>query len=105
MGFWRTVNEELKKAVEDGVAAVKDGVEVSRLRYKMLTLQKEADRRFSEIGGIVYDMAKPPWENPLSKPEVLKLAEEIKGVEDEIRLLEEEIRKIKRKEPSAPSHE
>lgn len=97
-GFWGRVNEELKKAVEEGWSAFKESARTGKLRYQKHTLHKKAEKNFAEIGGIVYDMAKPPWENPFSKPEILRLVEGIRKIEAEVSALEEEIEKIKTKE-------
>lgn len=91
MGFWDKVNAELKKTVEGGWEAVKGSARVGKLRLTKHNLNKKAEKRFAEIGGIVFDMAKPPWENPLSRPAVLKLIEEIKKIETEIAEIEDEI--------------
>ncbi|MBI5345121.1 MAG: hypothetical protein HZB83_07280 [Deltaproteobacteria bacterium] len=77
MGFWNNVNDELKKAVEEGWTAVKEGAKIGKMRLQIYSLHKKAEGLFAEIGGTVYDMAKPPYENPLSRPEVLRLIEEI----------------------------
>lgn len=98
MGFWDTVNEELKKAVEEGLTVVKDSAKIGRLRYRLYTLHKQAEKHFAEIGGIVYDMGKPPFDNPLQKPEVLKLIDEIKKIEAESESLEREIAATGKKE-------
>ncbi len=98
MGFWEKVNEELKRAVEEGWTVLKDTAKIGKLRYQKYTLNKKADKCFSKMGGIVYEMAKPPWENPLSRPEVLKLVEEIKKIESEVSALDEEISRTKEKE-------
>lgn len=101
MGFWQSVNEELKKAVEEGWTVVKESARIGKLRLRIHNLHRRAEKLFAEIGGIVYDMASPPWENPLSRPEVLKLVEEIKKIEEEASALEEEIAKIRKKEKVA----
>ncbi len=95
-GFWTAVNTELKKAVEEGWSAFKESARIGKLRYRIHTLHKKAERHFAEMGGLVYDMAKPPWENPLSRPEVLKIIEEIRKIESETSALEEEIERLKR---------
>ncbi|MFQ5465868.1 MAG: hypothetical protein ACE5EI_08070 [Thermodesulfobacteriota bacterium] len=91
MGFWDKVNTELKKAAQEGWEAVKGSARSGKLRLRKHTLNKKAEKRFAEIGGIVYDMAEPPWENPLSRPAVLKLIEEIKRIEAEIAEIENEV--------------
>ncbi len=99
-GFWTRVNDELKKAVEEGWSAFKESARSGKLRYRIHTLHKKAEKHFAEIGGIVYDMAKPPYENPLSRPEVLKTIDKIKKIEAETSALEEELESLKKKEES-----
>lgn len=104
MGFWENVNEELKKAVEEGWSVVKENAKIGKLRYRMHNLHKKAEKRFAEIGGIVYEMAKDPAENPQLKPGVQRLIEEIKKIQAETEALEQEILHLKKKEnPSASS--
>ncbi len=109
MGFWERIRDELKKTVEEGWSAVKDGAKIAaekgeevakigRIRYQQFLLHKKAERRFADLGGMVYDMAKPPYENPLSNPEVMKVIEEIKKIEEESQQLEEEKERIRKKE-------
>jgi|SRR3972149_4897411 len=100
MGFWDHVNSELKKAVEESWTVVKESARIGKLRLKIHNLHRDAERHFKEIGGIVYESAKLPWENPLQKPEVAKHIEEIKKIEAETEALEEEIKKLKHKEAS-----
>lgn len=99
MGFWNNVNDELKKAVEEGWTAVRDGAKIGKLRLQLYSLHKKAEGLFAEMGGIVYDMARPPYENPLSRPEVLKLIEDIKKIEEEALRVEEEVKQVRKKEP------
>ena len=107
MSFWNKVAEELKRAAQGGWEAVRDGAKlavekseemakIGKLRYRIYTNHKQAEKLFNELGGIVYEMAKPPYENPLSRPEVTRLVEEIRKVEEEIALLEEEIEAIRK---------
>ncbi|GEM_PF-1291749 len=116
MAFWDRVREELKKAAHEGWEAVKGGAKVaaekseevaktSKLRYKAYTTHKKAEKLFTELGGIVYDLAKPPYENPLSKPEVMKLVEDIKKVEEETAKIEEEIERVKKRIAARPSEQ
>jgi uncharacterized protein (UPF0335 family) len=99
MSFLDRVNAELKKAAGTGWTAVRDSAKIGKLRYKKHNLHKDAGKLFAELGGVVYDLAGSPDENPLSRPEVLKLIEDIKRVEQESSTLEEEIAETKKKEP------
>ncbi len=95
MGFWDNVNDEMKKAVGQGISAVKEGAKLGRLKLRVHALHKKAEGLFAELGGMVYDMADPPWENPLSRPEVLKAVAELKKLEQEAASLEEELKKAR----------
>lgn len=96
MGFWENMNTELKNAVEEGWSAVKESARVGKLRYRMHTLHKEAEKAFTEIGGIVYEKMKAGSE-PLT-PGVLKLVEKIKEIEAATEALEKEIEATRKKE-------
>lgn len=97
MGFWDNVNEELKNAVEEGWTVVKESARIGKLRYKVHTLHRQAEKAFAEIGGVVYEKAKTQ-ENPLANPEVIRLIEKIKKIEAETEALEKEIEATRKKE-------
>lgn len=107
MAFWDTVSSELKKAAVEGWEAVKAGSKVAagkseevaktgKLRYKAYSVHKKADRLFGQLGGIVYEMAEPPFDNPLLRADVQKLIEEIKQVEQEAVSIDEEVERVKK---------
>jgi len=102
MGFWENVKEGLKKAAEEGWVIVKGGAKVAaektekmakiaKLRYQIYTLHREAEKRFAEIGGRVYDMANPPCENPFSDAEIKRVIEEIRQIEEKVQRLQEKL--------------
>ena len=47
MGFWDNVNDEFKKAVEEGWSAVKENARIGKLKYRGHTLRKEAQRQYA----------------------------------------------------------
>lgn len=98
MGFWEHVNTELKRAVEEGWTAVKESAKIGKLRLSIHNLHRDAEKHFKDIGGIVYEMASDPSENPLQKPEVQKAVGEIKKIEKQAEALEKEIAKLKHRE-------
>lgn len=113
VSFWVKVREDLKKAAQEGWAAVKDGAKIAaekseevarvgKFRYQAYTSHRQAEKLFTELGGTVYDLAKPPYENPLSNSEVMKLVEDIRKVEEESAELEKKIEEVKKKEPTEP---
>ncbi len=95
MAFWDDVTSELKKAVEEGWSAVKLSAEElsksGKLRYKAHNLHKSAEKAFADLGGAVYDLAKPPFENPYSNPGVMRIIEEIKKLEKETNAVEDDV--------------
>ena len=105
MSFLERVNTELKKAAEFSWTSVKGSAKIGKLRYKKHNLHKEAEKLFAEVGGIVYDMAGSPEENPFKRPEVLKLIEDIRKVEEESSGIEEEIAETRKKEPEKPEEQ
>lgn len=106
MAFWDKVNENLKKALDEGIVAIKEGAKIAteksgelasvgKLKYEAYNAHKEAEKCLAELGGLVFDMAKPPFENPLSNSEVMAVVEKIKLAEKEIQEVEEKIKKAK----------
>ncbi len=114
MAFWDRVSAELIKAAAEGWEAVKAGTKVAaekseevaktgKLRYKSHTVHKKADKLFGQLGGIVYDMAEPPFENPLLRADVQRLLEDIKQVEQEATSIDEEVERVKKSASSDAS--
>jgi hypothetical protein len=108
MAFWERVKEELRKAAQEGWGAVKGGAKIAaekseemakvgKVRYRTHTLHKQAEKLFADLGGMVYDLAKPPYENPLSNSEVMKLVEEIKKVEEETAKIQADVENTRKK--------
>ena len=108
MVFWKTVKNDLKKAVEEGWTVVKDGAKVAaekseevaktgKLKYKAHILHKDAEKLFADLGGIIYDLANgSSKKNPLSNPEVKRLVKEIGQLENNASNMEDDIKKIKK---------
>jgi len=114
MAFWDRVSDELRKAAVEGWEAVKAGTKVAaekseevaktgKLRYKSHTVHKRADKLFGQLGGIVYDMAEPPFDNPLLRADVQKIIEEIKQAEMEATAIDEEVERVKKSTSSGAS--
>jgi len=106
MSFWDNINEKLKKALDEGFDALKEGgkaaaekseelAKLGKLKYESYNAHKKAEKLMAELGGMVFDMAKPPFENPLSNHEVMELVEKIKEAEKEIKKIEAKVEKEK----------
>jgi cell division septation protein DedD len=112
MAFWDKVRDELKSAAKEGWSALKEGArfasekgeevaKTGKLKYKSYNTHKDAEKLFTELGGIVYDLSKSPSDNPLANADVKRLVQEIKKTEDEIAGIEGEIEKVKEKVAAA----
>jgi hypothetical protein len=106
MAFWERVREDLKKAAKEGWEVAKGGVKVAaekgkeiskieKLRLRAFAAHRRAEKLIYEFGGAVYEMAKPPYENPFSDPKIKAMAEEIKKLEGEVMAVDAEIKAIK----------
>jgi len=107
MGFWDTVKTDLKKAVEEGWSVVRDGAKIAadkseevaktgKLKYKAHLLHKDAEKVFADLGGLIYDLAnRPTKRDPLANPEVKRLIEEIRDLENNASVMEDSITNIK----------
>lgn len=105
MGFWEKTKEEITKAAKEGWSAVVEGAttiaekgegvaKVGKLRLQAHNLHKRAEKKFADLGGLVYDMAEPPYDNPLENQEILALIERIRNVESETKVVEDEIKEL-----------
>jgi len=103
MGFWDNVNDELKKAMGEGWSAVKENAKIGKLRLKISSLHRKAEKNFSEIGGKVYEMANRTGEagNPLVAKDIIQLIEEIRATEAEVSEIEALIAKMRSREAAA----
>jgi len=103
MGFWDNVNDELKMAMGEGWSAVKENAKIGKLRLKISSLHRKAEKNFSEIGGKVYEMANRTGEagNPLEAKDIIQLIEEIRATEAEVSEIEALIAKMRSREAAA----
>ncbi len=76
MGFFDKLNDDIK-----------DAGRIANLRLRLYTLQKNSSRLFTGIGAEVLKASSAPWDNPLSRPEVLGLLAEAHRLEAEKKLL------------------
>ena len=98
MSLWEKVKIDLQKGIEEGMAALKEGAAVVKVkaeelteegkrRYRIFDLKKEVHKELAELGGKVYDLSSKV-ENPLLDNEVGAIIERIKVLEAEIAELE-----------------
>jgi hypothetical protein len=107
MAFWDTVKMDLKKAMEEGWTVVKDGAKIAaekseevarsgKLKYRAHLLHKDAEKLFADLGGLVYDLANGTSRKALLlNPEVKRIIEEIRQLENNASVMEDDITNIK----------
>jgi len=99
MGLWDRVKKDVKKGIEEGVAAVKQGATVAvekaeelaeegKRRYKIFELKQKVHSNFAELGGKVYDLASKSAKSPLLDAKVKATMAGIKKLEAQISKLE-----------------
>lgn len=99
MGLWDRVKKDVKKGIDEGVAAVKQGAVVAvekaeelaeegKRRYKIFELKQKVHSNFTELGGKVYDLASKSAKSPLLDARVKTAIANIKKLEAQIAKLE-----------------
>ncbi|HEY4485900.1 MAG TPA: hypothetical protein VI702_06255 [Nitrospiria bacterium] len=114
MSFWTRVRKDLNLAFQEGIDLLKEGTAVlssearrvakkgaktvsseasrittiSRLRYEIFNLNRQAQTTFTQIGGLVYEKAAP-------NPDEFRLDAKLKKMVQEAREIEEHISRLK----------
>jgi len=102
MSLW----EKLKKTLDEGYEATKDGIstilektgelsQIAKLRIRLIGIHRKIHDNFFELGGRVYDLTSKKKKDLLADEEVSRLLEEVKALEKEISATEAEIEKIR----------
>jgi cell division protein FtsB len=117
MGFWERVKKDLQVAVREGVGLLKEGsttltteasrltkkgavtvrsetrrvAKLGKLRYQLYLLNRKAQSRFMEIGGMVYDQASKDLEGFRLDAKLRELVLETQQIEEQIQTLDSEI--------------
>jgi hypothetical protein len=99
MGLWDRIQKDVKKGIDEGVAAVRKGATVAvekaeeladegKRRYKVFELKMKVQSNFTELGGKVYDLASKSAKSPLLDAKVKSLVAGVKKLEAQIAKLE-----------------
>ncbi|MBI5235872.1 MAG: hypothetical protein HY886_06455 [Deltaproteobacteria bacterium] len=102
MGIFDKLNDDIKDAANETWTAIKDAGRMANLRLRLYTLQKTQVRLFAEIGSEVFAASSAPWDNPLSKPGVLKLIAAAHKLEAEKKLLLDALSEIQARPKTTP---
>ncbi len=113
MTFWEKIQKDIKKNIQEGIAALKEGgtavskkiellTEEGKRRYKIHTLHMEVKDEFERLGGQLYDLVIKKSKDPLSNRKVTSIISKIKRLENQIIRLERQgskktIKKISKK--------
>ena len=102
MAFW----DKMKKAVKEGLMTSKEVLEKAKdktvelgekgaTKFEIMQLEKQAEKRFSQIGTHVYEVLVKEGQQTISKgtPEIKKLLQEIEEIEKNIDNKEEELKR------------
>jgi phage terminase small subunit len=100
MAFW----DKMKKAVKEGLETSKDVLEKAKdktkelgekgaLKFEIMQLEKQAEKRFCKIGTHVYEVLVKDGQQKISKgtPEIKNLLQEIEEIENNIDQKEKEL--------------
>ncbi|GBE01975.1 hypothetical protein BMS3Bbin06_02219 [bacterium BMS3Bbin06] len=99
MGFWETLRKDIKKGIDEGLEAFKEGTEVLKHKagsvtediknkVKAFELRQKIQVQLTELGGRVYEISSDKRKNPMRDEKVEKIVERIKKVQQQIDKLE-----------------
>lgn len=102
-GIKRSLSDWFSKAEEkaDGLAKeavdrVEEIAKVGKIKLDILQIKREVEKRFAELGGIVYQLIVDEGIKNVENNEKIKsVIEEIKRLEEKLRNKEEEYKRIK----------
>ncbi len=99
MGLWDRVKRDVKKGIEEGVSAMRQGATIAiekaeeladegKKRYKVFELKQKVQSNFTELGGRIYDLSAQGAQNPMLNAKVKSAIAGIKRLENQIEKLE-----------------
>ena len=100
MGFWDKLKRDIKKGIDEGLEALKEGTEVIRHRaedmtdevkkkIKIFELKQKIQVQLTELGGRVYEVvSEGKRRNPVLDENVKKIFDRIKKIDEQISKLE-----------------
>ncbi len=99
MTFWEKIQKDIKKNIQEGIAALKEGgttvskkiellTEEGKRRYKIHSLHINVKDEFERLGGQLYDLITKKTKDPLSNRKVTSIISRIKKLENQITRLE-----------------
>lgn len=94
MSLWENVKKDLQKGLKEGIAFVREGAVVVKVKaeelteeakrqYKIFDLKTRVKRELTELGGRVYDL-RSKIENPMMEKKVKAAISRIRRLETQI---------------------
>ncbi|HEB75486.1 MAG TPA: hypothetical protein ENJ04_03965 [Nitrospirae bacterium] len=99
MAFWDKLKRDIKKGIDEGLHAFKEGTTVIKKRaetlsddvknkVKVFELKQKIQVHLTDLGGRVYEIASDRRRNPLANDKVKAIVEKIKKIEAQIEKIE-----------------
>jgi hypothetical protein len=106
MTFWEKIQKDVKRSIEEGIAALREGgttvskkiellTEEGKRRYKIHTLHMKVKDEFERLGGQLYDLVTKKAKDPLSNRKITSIISRIRRLENQITRLERKAPKRK----------
>jgi len=106
MTFWEKIQKDVKRSIEEGIAALKESgttvskkiellTEEGKRRYKIYTLHMKVKDEFERLGGQLYDLVTKKSRDPLSNRKITSIISRIRRLENQITRLEKKATKRK----------
>lgn len=95
MGLWDTIQEDLKKNLQEGLEIFKEGSSVitkkieeltegGKKKYKEFNVSMKLQEEFAKLGGEIYDLINDKSKNPLADKKVVAIIKNIEKLESQI---------------------
>lgn len=99
MTFWEKIQKDIRKNIQEGISALKEGstkvskkiellTEEGKRKYKIHALHIKVKDEFERLGGQLYDLVTKKTKDPLSSRKVTSIISKIKKLENQITRLE-----------------
>lgn len=92
--LWEKVKNWLEDTTKQVLKETEDLSRKGRLKMQISSLNREIDKKFSYLGGLVYQLINEGKKDISEDEKIREVISEIKRLEEELRLKEEEYKKI-----------
>lgn len=92
--LWEKVKNWLEDTTKQVLKETEDLSRKGRLKMQISALNREIDKKFSYLGGLVYQLINEGKKDIAEEEKVKEAVRKIKELEEELKLKEEEYKKI-----------